>query len=137
EQPATVQVRAADSVVTGLVAVKGADPFSQVVLSSAPGVPTGEVAVVGALRGELAALHGAEVRVWGRAVANGQPVPRRAIEAAGYEILAINGEKPYVGELVERQGALWLSDKRVLGAPPELTAVVGAKVWILGRSTNG
>ena len=62
---------------------------------------------------------------------------RRAIEAAGYEILAINGEKPYVGELVERQGALWLSDKRVLGAPPELTAAVGAKVWILGRSTNG
>ncbi len=135
--PASVQMTAADSVVEGLVAVKGADPFAQVIVSPAPGVPAREVAVVGPLRSELATLHGAEVRVWGRAVANGQPVPRRAIEAAGYEIVAINGERPYVGELVAREGGLWLASQRLVAAPVELRQAVGAKVWVVGRSAGG
>jgi hypothetical protein len=134
--PATVQVTARDSVVEGRVAVKGADPFAQVIVSPVPGAPAGEVAIVGALRSELATLHGAQVRVWGRAVANGQPVPRRAIEATGYEIVAINGERPYVGELVARQGGVWLADKRLVAAPVELLQMVGAKVWVVGRSAG-
>ena len=135
--PASMQVSGVDSVVQGTVAVKGADPFAQVIVSPTAVVAAREVAVVGPLRAELGALSGAEVRVRGRAVSNGQPVPRRAIAVTSYEIVSINGEKPIVGELVAREGDLWLGGERLSGVPAELHQAVGAKLWVVGRRANG
>ena len=131
--PAGEPQSATDTVAQGVVGVTGADPFTQVVASGTGG----EVALVGALRGELATLHGAEVRVRGRPVANLQPRPPRAVEVTSYEIVAINGERPYVGELAAGDGGLWLHGMRLAGAPDELRGAVGAKVWVLGRRADG
>ena len=124
---------ATDTVAQGVVVVTGADPFAQVVARGA----AGDVALTGALREELATLHGAEVRVRGRPMANRQPRPARAVEVTSYEIVAINGERPYVGELAGRDGGLWLHGMRLAGASDELRGAVGAKVWVLGRRADG
>ena len=127
----------ADTVTRGVVAVVGADPLSQVVVTAAPGPGAREVAVVGPLRDELGALYGAEVEVRGRAVVNGQPVPARAIEVASYEIVSVGGERLVVGVLEVKQGAPWLAGSRLVGAPAELSRAVGAKVWVVGRPSSG
>ena len=131
--PAGEPQSAADTVAQGVVAVTGADPFTQVVASGA----AGEVALTGALREELATLHGAEVRVRGRPMANHQPRPARAVEVTSYEIVAIGGERPYVGELTLGEGGHWLAGMRLVGAPEELSRAVGGKVWVVGRRADG
>ena len=134
--PVAAPAAPTDTTVQGIIAVTGADPFSQVVVKPS-GTGMRDVAVVGALRSELGALAGAQVRVRGRAVNNGQPVPPRAVEATGYEIVAIAGAKPVVGTLVARDDALWVDGQRLAGVPAELRQAVGAKVWVVGRGANG
>lgn len=128
---------AVNTVAQGTVRAVGADPFAQIVVAQATEVGTRDVAILGRLRGELAALQGAEVRVRGRALANPQGLPPRAIDVVSYQVVAINGAAPEVGQLVERDGVLWLNDKRLVGAPEELKRAVGAKVWVVGRSQGG
>lgn len=135
--PATTAPVAADTLAQGIVRAVGADPFPQIVLAQAAETGTQDVAIVGGLRGELGALQGAEVRVWGHPVPNPQALPPRAIEATGYEVLGINGARPEVGELFERDGALWLNGKSLVGAPEELKRAAGSKVWIVGRTEDG
>jgi hypothetical protein len=132
--PSTPQVATTgDTVVRGVVAVVGADPLAQVVL----GADGRDVALVGSLRAELGALHGAEVEVRGRAVPNPQGTPPHAVEVARYEIVTIGGERPIVGTLEARVDDLWLAGWRLLGAPDELRRAVGAKVWVIGKKENG
>lgn len=124
---------AGDTIVAGRVRAVGAAPLGQIVVR--PDGGGAGVAVRGPLRDEVARLVGAEVRVWGRAGANQPPTPPRAVTAAGYDIMSIGGARPVVGTLLARREALWLvagDTLQVRGAPPELAARAGARVWILG-----
>lgn len=128
----------ADTVVSGQVSAVGAAPLSQIVVRAGTAGPG--VAVRGPRRAELARLVGAEVRVWGPAGANQPPVPPRAIEVRGYEILSIGGARPVVGTLLVRNGEIWLAGRdtlRVSDAPIELRAHEGATVWIVGLVEGG
>jgi hypothetical protein len=119
----------------GIVRIVGADPFAQPVIQSGSGAAMQSVGIQGALRAEIEALSGVEVRVWGRAVPNRPPPPTRAIEVSRYEVVSVNGRKPYVGELAEHDGAMWLQaerEMRLASVPDGLANRAGAKVWIVG-----
>lgn len=126
-----------DTVVQGVVRIEGAAPMSYPVIRAADG----GVGVRGDLRQEIAALDGVEVRVRGPAVANQPPVPPRAVDVRDYEIVSVNGERPYVGHLEVREGALWLAAPtqawELKAVPSELRHHQGAKLWIVGRMTDG
>lgn len=126
-----------DTIARGVVAVVGADPLSQVTVSVRFGQETRQVAVLGPLRAELGTLHGTAVEIRGTAVANVQPAPPRAVLVTSYEVVAINGERPIVGVLEEKQDGLSVSGTHLVGAPQELAQAVGSKVWVLGRPSNG
>ena len=119
--------------VRGVVAVVGADPLAEVVVSAGGR----SAAVVGGLRAELGRLHGAEVEVRGRAVGNPHGTPGWAIDVERYQIIAIAGERPFVGTLEARAGGLWVDGMRLVGAPDDLVGAVGAKVWVIGRNEDG
>ena len=131
--PAPEAAATGDTVVRGVVAVVGADPFAEVVVSAGGR----SAAVVGSLRAELGTLHGVEVEVRGRAVGNPHGTPGRAIEVERYEIIAIAGERPFVGTLEARAGGLWIDGMRLVGAPDDLVGAVGGKVWVIGRNEDG
>ena len=125
-----------DTVAEGTVRVIGPHESAQLVLSGvAPGI-----ALIGSLSGELRRLVGARVRVTGRAVRNPAAAPERAVEVAGYEILAVDGERPYVGIVTMRDAQIWLVGQdtlELLGAPPDLAARIGAKVFVTGTVQGG
>jgi hypothetical protein len=73
--------------------------------------------------------------MWGPAVGNQPPIPPRAVDVSGYEIVSIGGDSPVVGTLVERSGAYYLvsGDTIALGPIPDaLRTRVGAKIWVVG-----
>lgn len=120
-----------DTAVDGTVTAVGADPFSQVVVATT----NGDVAALGVLLGEVGALQGAVVRIWGAAVANRQPVPARAVDVRGYDVVGVGGERVYVGVLVRRSDALWIEGRdtlRLEAVPAALGDRLGAKVWVGG-----
>jgi hypothetical protein len=125
-----------DTVAEGTVRMAGPRESAQMVLSgTAP-----DIALVGSLAGELGRLVGARVSVTGRPTANPAAVPERAVDVASYDIIAVNGERPYVGMLVERDRRLWLAGRDTLelvGAPSDLVARVGAKVFVNGTVQAG
>lgn len=129
---------AGDSVVVGTVAEVGAMPITQTVVQTPAGT---SVAVVGALRSEIARLVGAEVRIWGPPTDHEPPAPRREVDVTGYEIVSVGGERPTVGALVGSTDDLRLAvgadTLRVLDAPPDLARRIGAKVWIVGPEEGG
>jgi hypothetical protein len=97
------------------------------------------VGVVGPLAPEVRSLAGARVRVTG---VPGEGFPGEAVEVSAYEVLEVNGERPYVGVLAGSAGALTLeqtSGERVaLGAAPGgLAQNVGALLWLTGRLESG
>ncbi len=125
-----------DTTVRGVVRAVGAGPGpQQLVVRSGTGNAATVVGLTGSLRGELGQLVGLEVEVRGRAVDNQPPSPPRAVDVARYEIISVGGEKPYVGVLELREGAVWLAGPRAMRlaeVPEPLVTRTGAKVWIVG-----
>ncbi len=125
-------MRPGDSSAVGIVRSVGAMPLEQLVLQSGGR----SLAITGPLKDEVAQLEGAEVRVWGRPVANQPPTPPRALDVSGYEVVAVGGATPVVGILMSRDETMYL----VTGADTLQLAVVpgmlrtkeGAKVWLVG-----
>lgn len=125
-----------DTVAEGTVRVVGPQETAQVVLS---GVGP-DVALIGPLLNELRRLVGARVRITGRPTRNPAAAPERAVDVAGYEIVAVDGERPYVGVIIKRDDRLWLAGEETLelvDAPPDLTGRVGAKVFVTGARDGG
>jgi hypothetical protein len=126
-----------DTVVTGVVASVGADPFMKIVLNAPDG---SSVAVDGDLRGEIGQLVGAELRVWGPAEASAPPPPARAVNARGYEIVMLAGAKPMVGVLGPHGTTLITTSGdtvALMGVPEDLAANAGATVWVVGTEHDG
>lgn len=114
---------------TGIVRIVGAAPRTRVVVESADGT---RVAVVGPESAELAQLGGAEVTVHGMPT-KVEPPDTSGIVMESYEIVRVAGAKPIVGRLRREGSAFFVDTTRLESLPSELAAVVGAKVWIVGR----
>jgi len=120
--------------VTGRVRVAGSTPLERVLVEpDEPGA--GALEIAGDLRPELKRLSGAKVRV------TGTLSPAERLLASEYVILEISGHKPVVGTLeveageasvVDAEGGRW----RLRGAPAELMAHEGAKIWVV-LNTDG
>lgn len=115
--------------VTGTVRRVGSTPFSRTVVEG-----DDTVTVTGPLEDEVSRLSGARVRVRGE-ISTGQ-YPGPTLEAAAYEILSVDGERPDVGLLradgeglyLEREGRESL---RLRAVTSGLEGRVGAKVWVV------
>ena len=120
-----------ETVLTGKVVAGGVAAQPVTSLQVEGGRPT---TLTGPLEPELRRLGGATVWVAG---APGGGMPNASFTVSRYEIVSIDGAKPMVGSLMTRGGATWLAAERdtikLVAATPELTAKVGAKVWIVGR----
>ncbi len=126
----------ADTMVEGLVRVVGPLENAQVVLRAG----TAEVALIGDLVPELRRLAGAGVRATGKRERNPAAAPEWAVNVADYQIVAVDGERPYVGIVMQRGAQFWLVGQdtlELLGAPPDLAARVGAKVFVNGTARGG
>ena len=122
----------APETLVGRIALTGSAPAVLVTLTTADGR---SVDLVGAWREELQNLTGAEVTVEGTPMGS-----VREFDVSSYEIRAIEGERPLVGILAARDGALWLDGDesvRLVNVPAGLRSQVGAKVWMLGRQRDG
>lgn len=122
---------AADSI-TGTVRQVGSTPFTRVVVEG----DTASSRITGDLEEEIGRLVGARVVVVGTE-AEDDDGPGPALEAAGYEILSVDGETPRVGTLRHEAGEgyrLATDDGGAVplrGVPQGLGARVGARVWIV------
>jgi len=95
----------------------------------------GPVTLVGPLEGELRRLNGATITVAG-GLAAGQP---NAFSVSRYEIVTVDGARPFVGTLVSRAGGFSLAGAdtlRLASVPAALQAKPGAKVWVVGRRSG-
>jgi hypothetical protein len=113
----------------GTLALTGNDPVVRVTLRG----DSESVDIVGPLRDELARLTGAVVTVDGHRT-NGS----RSFEAVSYDVVSVNGERPVLGTLVERDGAVWLEGDeaiRLVNVSDNLRRHLGAKMWIVGTRT--
>lgn len=118
---------AAMETLQGTVALTGSEPAVMVSLRLADG---GSVDLVGPLREELGRLSGAVASVRGSREAGG-----RSFTAESYEVVSVNGEKPVVGVMVERDGAIWIDGAesvRLTAVSDNLRAHMGAKMWVTG-----
>jgi hypothetical protein len=112
----------------------GADPMIMVVVRPTDGAP---VRVMGPLGAEVGRVTGATVALFGEVRTDG---PWRTIEPAAYEILTIDGQRPYVGTLVVDGLEVRLesdSSLRLDGAPEALRREHGAKVYVIGPVRGG
>jgi len=120
-----------ETVLTGKIVSAGVAPDPRTVLQVEGG---GATTLTGPPESELRRLGGAVVWVAGSPVSS---TPRATFAVTRYEIVSIDGVKPLVGQLALRDGATWLAADRdtvkLVSAPAELTAKVGAKVWVVGR----
>ena len=118
---------------TGQILITGTAQLEFVTLQIDGG---GAVNLSGALSSELRQLSGAMVSVEGsRTGAN----PLEGSEANAYEVTSIDGERPSVGILQERDGGFAIAAAetvRLAGIPDALRGQVGAKVWVVGRQTD-
>ena len=118
---------------TGQVMVTGTAQMEFVTLQIDGG---GSVNLSGALLSELRRLSGANVSVQGT---RKPATPLQGFEAASYEVISIDGQRPSVGILEERDGEFTLAGAetvRLTGVPDALRRQVGAKVWVTGRQTD-
>lgn len=125
----------APDTIEGTVRQVGNTPFVRTVVKGEETSAT----VVGEYGDELARAAGARVRVWG-AYRDGER-PGRELEAAGYDILAVDGAEPAVGMLRHESGRGYYlataggDELSLTGVPSGLGGRVGAKVWVvLGES---
>lgn len=122
--------------IEGRVRVVGSQPFSRPVIE-----PEGErgVAVTGPYAAEVARLAGAVIRLTGRAATADIPGP--AFEATSYEILSVDGDRPYLGTLrIDADGVALVSGRgavaRLEFVPEALRNRAGALVWIVLDETG-
>ena len=125
----------------GLVKELGTGPFKGLVIEFDSG--TGRaLAVTGNLQTEIAQLIGLKINAAGRVIPNpGAPPPTNALDVTSYQILSVNGDKPYVGTLTMRGNDMWIegtpNGMKLTGYPASLHQKHGAKVWIVGRVEDG
>ena len=94
------------------------------------------VTLLGPLLPELRRLSGATVRV--RGVRKAAP-PFGGFEATSYEITSIDGARPFVGVLQERNSELAIvgaESIRLSGVSAALRRQAGAKIWVVGHRTD-
>jgi len=92
--------------------------------------------LTGPMEDELRRLTGARVSVEGQADSTAyQP----SIQAIGYQILEIDGHRPWVGQLHGGPGGLWLltPDSIALDEPTgRLETLAGSKVWVVADTAS-
>ena len=118
---------------TGQVLITGTAQMDFVTLQIDGG---GAVNLSGALLPELRRLAGAMVSVQGSRTA---ATPLEGFEATAYEVTSIDGQRPSVGILEERDGGFTIvgaETVRLNAIPDALRSQVGAKVWVVGRETD-
>ena len=127
----------ADSVelerLTGQVLVTGTAQMQFVTLQIDGG---GSVNLSGELLPELRRLSGAMLSVQGSRTA---ATPLEGFAATAYEVTSIDGERPSVGILQERDGEFTIAGAetvRLNAITDALRRLVGAKVWVVGRETG-
>ena len=117
----------------GTLFVTGSEPATNLTLRREDG--TG-VTLVGDPTDELRRLSGATVAVYGTRTS----AARASVFAVRrYDVLSIDGQRPSVGILLVRDGAIWLAAAdtvQLAAAPDALRTQAGAKVWIVGRQTD-
>lgn len=122
---------AAPDSITGTVRQVGNTPFTRIIVEG----DDAALRITGELEEEVGRLVGARVLVVGSRVEGDEPGP--TLQAAGYEILSVDGATPRVGTLDHEAGEgyrLLAEDGEALplrGVPDGLGARVGAKVWIV------
>jgi hypothetical protein len=95
----------------------------------------GPMTLVGPLEPELRRLGGATVSVAGGLAAS----PPNAFTVSRYDVVSVDGARPAVGTLMNRDGGVWLAGQdtvRLTSVPAALQGKSGAKVWIVGRRTG-
>ena len=121
----------AGSALRGVLFLTGTEPAVIVVLRGDDG---SSVTLTGALRDELRRLSGATVQVSGARHGEG---PMARFDVDGYDVLEIDGEKPVVGILHERNGQVSIGEGkasvRLSAVPDGLGRLLGAKVWVIGQ----
>ncbi|NIP77699.1 MAG: hypothetical protein GWM90_00235 [Gemmatimonadetes bacterium] len=110
---------------TGVVQITGSTPFYQVMIET----DTASYEVHGEYRKELERLQGATV------IATGQRKDGD-VTVEGYRILEIGGFQPVVGILESADDKLYVREEdgetiAITGAPEDLRAQLGAKVWVV------
>ncbi len=104
-------------------------PSPSVALRSSDGTV---LALSGGVAEELAQLAGMSVRVWG--VRTGT-----TLDAYGYDLVSTLEEPRWVGIVEPRGSDLWLFGRtavKLVDAPPDLAADVGALVWVTGSAAG-
>lgn len=95
------------------------------------------ITLTGPMEPELRRLGGATVWVAGSPVSG---PPNATFSVTRYGIVAIDGAKPLVGQVMTRDGATWLATEsdtvKLAKAPAELAAKTGAKVWVIVRRSG-
>lgn len=115
----------------------GSHPFSQALLT----LDDGESAIVtGAYEAEIERLAGARVRVTGRWVRGELPEP--SLEASSYEIVSIEGDRPWLGRLARDDAGFFLeasggATRRLSFVSETLAEQIGALVWIVVDERDG
>ena len=121
--------------IEGVAGTMGSDPGLMIAVRLSSGE---QVLVNGPLAAEVGRLTGATLVLVGPVQAT---TPWRSIVPTGYEVLAIDGQKPHVGVLrVERGAEVWLDTRpplRLEGTPDALRSQHGAKVYVLGALRDG
>ncbi len=118
---------------SGRVLITGTAQMESVTLQIDGG---GAVNLSGALLPELRRLSGAMVSVQGSPTA---ATPLEGFEATAYEVTSIDGQRPSVGILQERDGGFTIAGAetvRLTGVPDAFRPQVGGKVWVVGRQTD-
>lgn len=119
-------------VAEGRIAVTGTDRASWATLVREDAA---SLVLVGPAEPELRRLSGARVRVEGRPAVD---VPGEGIEVHRYEIVEIDGRRPFVGDLGSADGAAWLllpdeaDPVRLVGLPADAVAS-GSRIWVIGE----
>jgi hypothetical protein len=130
QQPPPAAPGTAVQTLTGLLAVTGAQPMTFVTLQPEDGRA---VQLLGQYESELRRLAGAVIRVEGTSATGRMPGP--ALTVRRYELVSVDGQRPYVGVLEAAGGEYRLAgvqSMRLLGVPPELAGRAGATIWVVG-----
>lgn len=123
EPPAPPSPAAGDSL-TGTLIAGGTTESPLTTLQTAAGA---SVFVRGGLESDLRALASAEVLLRGRLDASGE---RPVMHVTGYEVLSVNGQRPWVGRVLP-EGRL-ATDADTLRLRGSVGAPEGALVWVTG-----